>query len=266
MNRTPAEWNNSRLMKKVSVKRAQQNELNTKSSFVNASLSDRLQENPQRFFWSGLKTINDIIKLTSLIKSGEHNLINRDCSIDLFGYSIGGFLLQILLMSDPMDYYKNSRLVLFCSGSTFNYMRPVSKFIVDELAYKSLDEFYVKNFESNIRRDRTITNQYRKFTKICTYFKSMLDFEKMRQFRERRLKELHSRICSISLHQDKVIPWMDVLRTLKGGRSTIPIETHLMDFNYRHDHENPFPENKKNQKDIDRCFNRVFELAAGFLG
>jgi hypothetical protein len=168
-------------------------------------------------------------------------------------------------MSDPLDFYDDSKLVLFCSGSTFNAMKPVSKFIVDETAYKTLDDFYVKNFEANIKRDEKIKYHYRKFTKICTYFKSMLDNNKMIQFRERKLKELHKRICSISLHQDKVIPWMDVLKTLKGRKSTIPIETHLMDFNYEYDHENPFPVMKKTEKDVDRCFSRVFELASGFL-
>ena len=266
MNRKPGEWSNSRLMKKASLKRTGENKLNTKSSFVNAALSNRLQEKPQRFFWSGLKTINDLIKLSQQIKNGEHKSIDKESTIDFFGFSIGGFLSQILMMSDPLEFYSGSKLVLFCSGSTFNSMKPVSKFIIDELAYKSLDEFYVKNFESNIRRDEKIRNHYRKFTKICTYFKSMLDYGKMRQFRERRLKEMQKRICSISLHQDKVIPWAEVMRTLKGSRSTIPIETHLMDFNYNYDHENPFPITKKIEKDVDRCFNRVFELASGFLG
>lgn len=265
MNRTPVEWSDSRIMKKVSVRRVKQDNLNTKSSFANASLSDRLQEKPQRFFWSGLKTINDLIKLTRQVRTGEHEHIDSMCTIDFFGYSIGGFLSEILLMSDPLKFYNDSKLVLFCSGSTFNSMRPVSKFIVDELAYNTLNDFYVKNFESNIKQDEKIKNHYRKFTRICTYFKSMLDFNKMIQFRERKLKELHKRICSISLHQDKVIPWTEVLKTLKGKRSTIPIETHLMDFNYEYDHENPFPVMKKIEKDVDRCFNRVFELAAGFL-
>jgi len=188
MNRTPVEWSDSRIMKKVSVRRVDRDNLNTKSSFVNASLSDRLEEKPQRFFWSGLKTINDLIKLTSQIRAGKHNCIDKEFTIDFFGYSIGGFLSEILLMGDPLEFYNDSKLVLFCSGSTFNSMRPVSKFIVDETAYKKLDDFYVKNFEANIKRDEKIKNHYRKFTRICSYFKSMLDCNKMIKFREREAK------------------------------------------------------------------------------
>jgi len=58
---------------------------------------------------------------------------------------------------------------------------------------------------------------------------------------------------------------MEVLKTLKGRKSTIPVETHLMDFNYEYDHENPFPVIENLRREVNKCFDRVFSLAAGFL-
>ncbi len=45
------------------------------STFANIALSNRLTEEPMRFFNSGYQTALDIIKLMTQIKEGKHNSI-----------------------------------------------------------------------------------------------------------------------------------------------------------------------------------------------
>ena len=83
------------------------------SSFANIALSNRLTEDPMRFFKSGYQTSTDIIKLLSCIRNGEHEVIPQTANFNLFAYSIGAFLAEIILMGNPENLFSESKLFMF---------------------------------------------------------------------------------------------------------------------------------------------------------
>src|SRR5690606_11102354 len=115
---------------------------NSESSFVNAAISARLEQNPLRIFWSGLQTYSDIISLMKRIRSGAIEQISSSASIDLFGYSIGSFLSMILMMANPEQLLSESRLFCFCGGMTLDRMYPISKYIMDAYAAIELQKSF----------------------------------------------------------------------------------------------------------------------------
>ena len=93
------------------------------SSFANIALSNRLTEDPMRFFKSGYQTSSDIIKLLSCIKNGEHEVIPKTDNFNIFAYSIGAFLAEIIMMGNPGKLFTRSKLFIFCGGSVFSNMQ-----------------------------------------------------------------------------------------------------------------------------------------------
>ncbi len=198
MNRAPDEWSNPRLMNKICRERMKYYPDDPSTSFVNAAISSRLQFRPQRFFRSGLKTIYDIIKLIGKIKSGNIPGINKSAKIDLFAYSIGAFISEIMMIANPLNYFSDSKMFLFCGGPVFEKMRPVSRYILDKKAYESLRKYYVDDFYDNISEDISLKWFFRKSNTLAKSFISMLNLDWMKSFRETRLKEISSRIVSLS--------------------------------------------------------------------
>ncbi|TVQ24097.1 MAG: hypothetical protein EA382_08930, partial [Spirochaetaceae bacterium] len=78
------------------------------------------------------------IDLCRAVRDGAHPGIAAGARVDLFGYSIGCLLVQMLMMADPDGLFGSSRAVLFCGGSILEHARPVSKAIVDEEAHRGL--------------------------------------------------------------------------------------------------------------------------------
>lgn len=262
MNRAPSSWGNSRLMNKLSEFRNRTNPSNKSSSFVNASISNRLQLKPARFLWSGIKTINDIIQLLNQIFEGKHPLVSQDAKIDFFGYSIGAFLSEILFMANPNNMLNNSRLFIFCGGSTFNKINPVSRFIIDHTANYILRSYYVNEFESQIKSNEGLKNYFIKFNSFAIHFKSMLDYNKMKSYREKRLRLVSSKITALALKKDVVFPPENVYDTLTGDKHDIPVKVKSMDFPYDYDHVNPFPLNEKIEHLVEEAFSEVFDFAS----
>lgn len=91
MNRTPSEWGKSRPMNVVSAIRRSHSPAIVNSSFANAAISARIEMIPQRFFWSGLQTFDDVVSLVTEIKSGHHPLIASQARFDLFAYPSARF-------------------------------------------------------------------------------------------------------------------------------------------------------------------------------
>jgi len=54
-------------------------------SFANAAISERLTEEPLRFYNSGKQTIEDIFQLASQITIGKHPLFRKGTTMDFFG-------------------------------------------------------------------------------------------------------------------------------------------------------------------------------------
>ena len=151
MNRVPVAWSDRRLMHRLSGERRRRFPSIVASTLSNAAISTRLQARPQRFIWSGLQTYGDAIQLMRDIRAGTHPLVAPAARIDLFGFSIGCLLAQILLMTDPGGIFAHTRLCLFCGGAVFNRMSPVSRFILDSECNVALYSYLVEHLESHLR-------------------------------------------------------------------------------------------------------------------
>lgn len=265
MNRTPKKWIDPRFLRTASKERSEIFPNVTNSSFANIALSARLQFHPQRFLWSGLQSYFDVVQLLSTIKSGLHPHVKKKHTIDFFAYSVGSFLANILLMTNPHNYLLKSKLFNFCGGPTLNRMNAASKYILDSEANISVYSFYIERLEGQLKKDDRLKHYFSDLHPVGKYFKSMLEFHKMQAFRENRFKQIHKQISAIALKQDVVVPPSEVLNTLKGSDHKIPTKVKVMEFNYKYDHVIPFPTQQKLEKEVDKSFNRVFRFAAKHL-
>ncbi len=262
MNRAPGLWNNPRIMNNIRKERTEMYQGDNCTSFVNAAISTRLQFRPQRFFRSGLKTIYDILHLISKIRMGAYKGINRDAKIDLFGYSIGAFLSEIMFIANPLNIFDDSRLFIFCGGPVFEKMHPVSRYIIDRQAYEALRKYYIEDFDDNIKSDNRLRWFFRESNIIAKAFMCMLNLNKLKNFRETRLKELSPKIVSLSLVKDIVMPYKSVDETLNGHFNSNSIIAKVEDLPYEYDHVNPFPDIDKIAVRVNTGFDRVFKFVS----
>lgn len=134
MCRTPAPWSDARRMAKVSAARRSAFPAISASSFSNAAISSRLHMLPQRFFWSGLQAYEDILFLLRELRCGRLAGLPAETRVDLFAYSIGAFLSEILLMADEAGLFTSSRLFLLRGGPMLDRMNPTPRYILDSEA------------------------------------------------------------------------------------------------------------------------------------
>jgi hypothetical protein len=265
VNRSPGSWIDPRRMTGFLRERRDKYENIEMSSFANIVLSNRLTGEPMRFFSSGYQTASDLIKLLSQIKDGRHDIIPAASMVDIFAYSIGAFLGQILLIGNPDGLLSDSRLFIFCGGSVFSNMYGTSKLIMDSLAYKKVYSFFMNDLEKEIRMESPLSN-FLRTNQLGIAFRSMIDFEGFRTFRENILENLRERIRTITLARDSVIPAAGILKTLGSHTRKNPKTVKVLDFPFPYTHENPFPLlNDSRREEVDRCFRQVFSEAAMFL-
>ena len=265
MQRAPSYWSNVRKMFSLCETRKEKFPNIIKSTLSNVAISMRLQSMPQRFIWSGLQTYYDIIQFIEEAKSGKHPIIDPEFTFDMFAFSIGGLLAEILKLSNHKNYFTDSKVGLFCSGAVFNRLSPVSKFILDSEANVALYSYLVEHFDSFLSKDMRLRHYITDKHFEGKVFHSMMEFQKMRDFREELFKKYEDQIYSISLKRDTVIPSFEVINTLNGAFRDIRIPVEVMDFDYDYIHENPFPINHKNQDKVDAAFEKVFEKVTDFL-
>jgi len=261
INRSPASWKDPRSMVPVVQTRNSAIGNSDMLSFANVALSNRLTEDPMRFFISGQQTASDLIQLLKTIHSGNHELIPGGCKPNIFAYSIGAFLAEILMLSDPEGLFSESKLFIFCGGSVFSNMNGRSKLIMDSYAFDHVYNFYLNDFEDKIKKKSSIA-EFLHSTNIGMAFRSMIDSSRLRSFRESRLRKLRDQIKCIILRNDTVIPSAGVIETLRATNS--PNSVKLCDFPYSCSHENPFPVFSSPERyKVDRIFELIFE-EAGF--
>lgn len=265
MNRAPAIWSDTREMYEISKQRKERHPDVIHSSLSNVAISTRLHNKPQRFLWSGLQTYYDMIDLIEYIKKGLHSIIEASASIDIFSYSIGSFLAEILMMTNKNNYFGESRFVSFCGGAVFNRLSPVSKFILDSEANVSLYSYVVEHIESHIKRDKMLGQYLDSSRPEGMNFRSMLDYKCFTTKREERFKEMSDRIYAVTLAQDAVVPPYEVINTLQGMRRDIPIKVDIEDLPYKYKHEDPFPPLAGIADQVDEEFKRIFAPIAEFL-
>jgi hypothetical protein len=265
INRVQPVWSHPRKMDNLSKERQAMYPDLKETSFVNAAISTRLQFKPETFFWSGMRTFNDIIKLIHQIKTDNHPVIDKNASIDFFSYSIGAFLTQILLMNNYKGWFDESKALLFCGGPVMSHMYATSKYIYDSETYNSMTNFYVLNFEEEVNKSAGMNEYFADPEPAAIDFKSMLNMEMLKDNRESKLMELSARIKAISLVKDEVIPPSSVILTLQGKEKNIPIDVIVKDFPFEYDHISPFPLGEGIKDEVNKSFLEVFKESSEFL-
>jgi len=264
MHRAPKSWSDFRLMKEISNERKVLLPGVEMSSPVNAAISSRLQFVPQRFVYSGLQTIYDITRLAQMAQEGEIAGLKPGTKLNIFGYSIGAFIAQIVMMSNPLGLFNNSKCVLFCGGTTLDRMEPVNKYILDSEAADALKDFYVHRLDQNLATDDRLRALFSPDAGETFLFKSMLSHDAGLIARKRHLAKIRDRIYGIALDKDLVMPPWAIKECLVSDHPRkIAFDTVVLDYDYTH--ENPFPILTRIREKVDAGFDTVFSKAAAFL-
>ncbi|MDD3431827.1 MAG: DUF6051 family protein [Bacteroidales bacterium] len=258
INRSPLSWINPRLITPILEKRRTILGKEQSQSIANTILSERLSEDPGRFYRSGIQSLCDLTGLVRQIKAGRHPLFLPETGVDFFAYSIGAFLIQIALLSDKEALLKDSRLFVFCGGSVFKQMNGTSRLIMDNATYNKLCDYYLNHFESDNRIDRSSDAS-------LIAFNSMIEKDRSAKERYQFFNEMGNNIQVMALKKDKVMPYDGIVEAL--GQECAQNHSSLIDFPYEYSHEQPFPlKGSKEQNDlVNFCFNGVFSQAAAFL-
>jgi hypothetical protein len=265
MNRSPLAWSNPRMMMDVVSLRKHNNEIAEKLSIANVALSERLSEYPLRFFNSGYQSAQDIIRLLGSIKEGSHPSFYPNSTVDVFAYSIGAYVSQILMLANPENLFSDSKLFMFCGGSFFSEMDGRSRLIMDNDAFNRIHEYYLNGIDAELKTESRLST-FLKSTNLGRSFRAMLSVDNLRSFRESSFKKLGSRIQAVSLMKDLVIPAKGIIAALgvNGSKSVQNVE--VLDFPFEYSHESPFPVNNKSIVAlVDAEFERVFNSAVAFL-
>jgi hypothetical protein len=265
INRSPVSWKDPRAMVPFVNERKIRYGVTEMASFANIALSNRLTEDPLRFLNSGHRTVGDIVLLMNIIKSGNHPVIPAGSKVNIFAYSIGAFLAEIIMMGNPENLFSESKLFMFCGGSVFSNMHGTSKLIMDSLAYEKIYKFYLSDFENEIIGKGPVV-EFLRTSRVGMAFRSMIDLGRFRTFREKALKGLRDQVHAIALLKDSVIPAKGISETMNfdDRHHSYPSET--WDFSHHYYHENPFPVyDNHDSKLVDHSFERLFTKAALFL-
>ncbi|WP_291442612.1 DUF6051 family protein [Desulfovibrio sp.] len=256
MNRAPAKWADPQRMAQLSRERKRTLPTLTSSSFVNAAISARLCEQPERFIQSGLESYYDLINLVEMIKNDLHPAIDKDTTIDFFTYSIGTLLGDLVMMANMSGYFSASRHVSFCGGPVVSGLHPESKFILDSEAVGKLRECLLSK-----ERLEVLLSDNTEFEKA---FRCMLDYGIGNSEREERLRSMGARRYVIALADDRVVTVNEIRNTFKKNINN-GITVDIMQYTYRYQHEQPFPVLTKMFSNIDRQFQRTFDKICNFL-
>ena len=268
INRSPNEWIYPRVMNKFSVFRKIEFPSVENSTFLNAAISMRVDNNPKLFVLSGIQTYFDIVKLASGIKAGEFDLFKKDCKIDFFGYSIGALLTQTLLISNPLKLFSESKAFFFCGGSTFDKIDGNSRSIMDSEAFSNLRNYLLYNKVSIKNMINLPNHNTRLFKKGWKAFLAMSGIEKYVVQRKNAFKHLIDRVKAVGLKKDCVISGFAIKETLQTNFKNKPkyFDVDILDFQHTYSHEVPFPViNHKINDLVNKSFVLLFDKAARFL-
>jgi hypothetical protein len=256
INRTPSLWSAPRWIMPWAAKRKEEIAGLANCSFFNAALSSRLSMSPSRFYISGRESIYNIWQLMMEIRDGKHPIFSKDCSLDIFAYSIGALLSQVLLMSNPGELFTDAKLFTFCGGSIFECMNGNAKDIMDQEAFEKIHNYYLGQFLNSSFSDDAVEKA----------FKAMISVDYMKNERESFFSKAKNRIKMILLNKDSVVPVDGARKAVGEVNSSGMVEE--MDFPYQYNHQAPFPLSFSSHANADVatiCFRSVFDKAAAFL-
>jgi hypothetical protein len=263
INRGMPEWTDIRKMAQPLELRRQTYSQLQEASVLNLPLSERLTERPIRFFTSGYQSARDLLKLKKQIYEGLHPVFVKGTGADIFAYSISCLMMQVLMLSDPQEFLPDSKIVFFAGGSLFSDMNGISKFIMDNVAFARIWEYYgeiiSKSCKSVAQKSWFENNRFgRAFTRMLGY--GRFDSERVKSF-----QPYYSNLMVVALKNDQVIPLKGIRRSF-GEMFSRSANIHVVDFPYPYIHENPFPVlNRKIDHEVDYAFQSVYLPVAGFF-
>ncbi len=259
MNRSPEAWGDPRQMNHfVKTRQMFIPELED-SSVANIALSERLTNEPEQFFLSGYQSAKDILQLANDIMKGKNPLFEKGASIDFFGYSIGAFLSEILLIANPAKIFDKSKFFFFCGGSAFSELKGTSKYILDNKAFDRLLEFYIKELDKELQRKGTFSYLL-KNTPLGKAFRHLINIKQFKKVPKNLRDKIAKQISVVALKEDSIVPLSGLKKTLKN------IKLNVLDFNFNYSHEMPFPIYSDQKKhEVDRAFTSVFSIAGKAL-
>lgn len=258
MNRAPKEWSSPRSMAAVAEERRRLYPSLHEVSLANAALSTRLQLDPRRFLYSGYQTFEDVVALVRGIRSGDNAQIPPGGGVDLFGYSIGAFLTEFLLLGNPEGLFGDSRAFLFCGGATLDGMNPVSRYIMDSGAGASMSEYYNEELSADVESGSPVRWIFSRLQSLSLLFRSLISAETFRGIRDGYLSAVRGRLRAVALAGDSVIPHSAVGRAI----STADAPLRVLDFPFPYTHVQPFPLIDRLREEVDSAFAQVFAEAA----
>ena len=259
MNRTPLSWHQPRAILPWAQLRKEMIEDLNNSTFANAALSSRISDSPLRFYASGRETIYNLWQLSKEIKNGEHPLFAESTSVNIFAYSIGALLSQVLLLANPEKLFDETKLFMFCGGSIFCKMNGNSKDIMDQEAFAKLQNYFQSDFLDPSKLPSVCKEDF-----LEEAFKAMIKQESMQHFRESFFQKACNRIRAISLKNDIVMPTQGIIQAL--GKRCADVVLKELDFPFEYSHQIPFPSNKKIEPGlVDSSFRDLFGRVASFL-
>ncbi|MBN2648361.1 MAG: hypothetical protein JXR50_01320 [Prolixibacteraceae bacterium] len=263
INRAPQKWSDPRKMKGAVQTRLGLRPKN-ESTFANAALSIRLSASPEQFVYSGVQTFYDMRKLAHQIRDGRHPMFKELARIDFFAYSIGAFLAEILLISNPDKLFSNTKLFVFAGGPTFDSMIGTSRYIMDLAAFKSLLTLKSKRKIKAMHRHLLKLN-LPVFEEMWMGFYAMMYLRRGRKYRNAWLDYNAGNIWLLALKNDRVMPAGRIVKTFKRKKNEPSPRIDIIDFPYPYSHENPFPANDlKNKELVMRSMEVVMNKAAEF--
>jgi hypothetical protein len=265
MQRSGAGWCVPRAMRDVSLERMERIPGLTASSFSNAAISTRLHAKPSRLFWAAMQSCMDVTRLVAQLRSGGHALFREGAKADFFGYSIGAFLSQLLLMVDEASLFGNARAVLFCGGTTLDRMHLADRAILDSAAWEAVLRFYGSELPGNRARDARLDHFLSDAHAYGRGFRLMSSFESSRAEREAALGMLSDRLIGVVLEGDAVITPADTVAVLTGEHGKPGIATQVLDFAYPYSHIMPFPVQPKYEALVENALDDLLDRAAGHL-
>ena len=260
MNRSPRSWVDRHIMMPlVSARQALLPDTRL-STFVNVALSTRMTVSPQRFMLSGYQTAVDLAVLIQEMREGIIPGIRAGGPADIFAYSIGALVAQVMMLSNPSPLPDDSRIMLFCGGSAFSMMNGTSKLIMDSRAFEMLLSFYIGWPAVPMNGSREMLTRLMNDTPEGEAFYAMTSLQRLKDLRGKPFTRYDGRLKAISMAGDTVIPAKAVLETLGAA------DAEVWNPGYPCTHESPFPvlAGEKGYE-VDRTFDRLFGISTAFL-
>jgi hypothetical protein len=86
-------------------------------SLANIALSNNLTEDLMRFLNSGYQTVCEPENQMVSIRNGKHPIVLGGSKVNIFSYSIGAFLTEIVIMGNPQKLFIDLKFLNFCRKS-----------------------------------------------------------------------------------------------------------------------------------------------------